>query len=95
MNRHQRRLRAKARPVRLPPRGSEDETVLRVLLGMMPAVGELAELDQVDVLEAADRMIELIGQGYFRLLLLPDGGYEIEPTEQALELFDGPPDAPQ
>ncbi len=90
MNRHQRRARAKARPVRLPPRGSDDDKVLRVLLGMMPAVEKLAELEQVDVLAAADRMIELIAQGYFRLLILPEGGYEIEPTEQALELFDVP-----
>ena len=36
MNRHQRRLRAKAKPVRLPPPESDDYKVLRVLLIRFP-----------------------------------------------------------
>jgi hypothetical protein len=59
MNRHQRRLRAKAKPVRLPPRGSDDYKVLRVLVAQMPPVEKVAELEQIGVLEAADSMIEL------------------------------------
>ena len=38
MNRHQRRLRAKAKPVRLPPPESDNYKVLRVLLTQMPMV---------------------------------------------------------
>jgi hypothetical protein len=49
MNRHQRRLRAKARPVRLPPPESDDYKVLRVLLTQMPMVQQVAELGQLDV----------------------------------------------
>ncbi len=60
MNRHHRRLRAKARPVRLPPRGFDDYKVLRVLVATMPLVEKVAELEQISVFEAADRMIKLI-----------------------------------
>jgi hypothetical protein len=38
MNRHQRRLRAKAKPVRLPPPESDDYKVLRLLVAQMPLV---------------------------------------------------------
>jgi hypothetical protein len=79
MNRHQRR--AKARPVRLPQTGSDDYKVLRVLLTQMPMVQQVAELGQLDVLEAADGMIELIGKGLFRLLVRPDGEYELVETD--------------
>ena len=78
MNRHQRRLRAKAKPVRLPP--PEDYKVLRLLVAQMPMVQQAAELEQVDVLEAADGMIELIEKGFFRLLVRPDGEYELVET---------------
>jgi hypothetical protein len=54
MNRHQRRLRAKAKPVRLPPPESDDYKVLRLLVAQMPMVQQAAELEQIDVLEAAD-----------------------------------------
>ena len=57
MNRHQRRLRAKARPVRLPPPGSDDYKVLRLLVAQMPIVQQFAALEQIDVLEAADGMM--------------------------------------
>ena len=80
MNRHQRRLRAKAKPVRLPPPESDDYKVLRVLLTQMPMVQQVAELGQLDVLEAADGMIELIEKGFFRLLVRPDGEYELVET---------------
>jgi hypothetical protein len=82
MNRHQRRLRAKAKPVRLPPVGSDDYKVLRVLLTQMPMVQQVAELGQLDILEAADGMLELIEKGLFRLLVLPDGEYELVETER-------------
>jgi hypothetical protein len=82
MNRHQRRLRAKAKPVRLPPPESDDYKVLRVLLTQMPMVQQAAELEQVDVLEAADGMIELIEKGLFRLFVHADGGYELVATDQ-------------
>ena len=82
MNRHQRRLRAKAKPVRLPPE-SDDYKVLRLLVAQMPMVQQAAELEQVDVLEAADGMIELIEKGLFRLLVRPDGEYEL--VEKAWE----------
>jgi hypothetical protein len=36
MNRHQRRVRAKSKPVRLPPPDSDDYKVLRMLLTRMP-----------------------------------------------------------
>jgi hypothetical protein len=80
MNRHQRRLRAKAKPVRLPPPGSDDHKVLRVLLTQMPLIQQFAALEQIDVLEAADGMIELIEKGLFRLLVRPDGEYELVET---------------
>ncbi len=83
MNRHQRRLRAKAKPVRLPPPESDDYKVLRLLVAQMPMVQQAAELEQVDVLEAADGMIELIEKGLFRLLVRPDGEYEL--VEKAWE----------
>ena len=79
MNRHQRR--AKARPVRLPQTGSDDYKVLRVLLTQMPMVQQVAELGQLDVLEAADGMIELIEKELFRLLVRPDGEYELVETD--------------
>jgi hypothetical protein len=82
MNRHQRRLRAKAKPVRLPPPGTDDYKVLRVLMAQMPIVQQAAALEQVDVLEAADGMIELIEKGLFRLLVRPDGEYELVETER-------------
>src|SRR5688572_4715236 len=82
MNRHQRRLRAKAKPVRLPPPESDDYKVLRLLVAQMPMVQQAAELEQVDVLEAADGMIELIEKGLFRLLVRPDGEYELVETER-------------
>jgi hypothetical protein len=81
MNRHQRRLRAKARPVRLPPE-SDDHKVLRLLLTQMPLIQQFAALEQIDVLEAADGMIELIEKGFFRLLVRPDGEYELVETER-------------
>jgi hypothetical protein len=80
MNRHQRRLRAKSKPVRLPQTGSDDYKVLRVLLTQMPMVQQVAELGQLDILEAADGMIELIEKGLFRLLVRPDGEYELVET---------------
>jgi hypothetical protein len=80
MNRHQRRLRAKARPVHLPPPESDDYKVLRVLLTQMPMVQQVAELGQLDILDAADGMMELIEKGLFRLLVLPDGQYELVET---------------
>jgi hypothetical protein len=82
MNRHQRRLHAKAKPVRLPPPESDDYKVLRVLLTQMPMVQQIAELGQLDVREAADGMIELIEKGFFRLLVRPDGEYELVETER-------------
>ena len=82
MNRHQHRLRAKARPVRLPPPESDDYKVLRVLLTQMPLIQQFAALEQIDVLEAADGMIELIEKGLFRLLVRPDGEYELVETER-------------
>jgi hypothetical protein len=81
MNHHQRRRRAKARPVRLPPHGSDDYTVFRGLVAQMPLVREVAQLEQCDVLETADVMIELIGQGYFKLIVYPDRSYELVATE--------------
>jgi hypothetical protein len=81
MNRHQRRLRAKAKQVRLPPPESDDYKVLR-LVAQMPMVQQAAALEQVDVLEAADGMIELIEKGLFRLLVRPDGEYELVETER-------------
>jgi hypothetical protein len=42
MNRHQRRVRAKAKPVRLPPPESDDYKVLRVLLAQMPMIYQAA-----------------------------------------------------
>jgi hypothetical protein len=81
MNHHQRRRRAKARPVRLPPRGSDDYTVFRGLVAQMPLVREVAQLEQCDVLETADVMIELIGQGYFKLIVYSDRSYELVATE--------------
>ena len=80
MNRHQRRVRAKSKPVRLPPPESDDYKVLRVLLTQMPMVQQVAELGQLDVLEAADGMIELIEKGFFGLLVRPDGEYELVET---------------
>ena len=80
MNRHQRRLRAKSKPVRLPPPESDDYKVLRVLLTQMPLIQQFAALEQIDVLEAADGMIELIEKGLFRLLVRPDGEYELVET---------------
>jgi hypothetical protein len=80
MNRHQRRLRAKARPVHLPPPESDDYKVLRVLLTQMAMVQQVAELGQLDILDAADGMMELIEKGLFRLLVLPDGQYELVET---------------
>ena len=82
MNRHQRRLRAKARPVRLPPPEFDDYKVLRVLLTQMPMVQQVAALEQIDVLEVADGMMELIEKGLFRLLVRPDGEYELVETER-------------
>jgi hypothetical protein len=82
VNRHQRRVRAKAKPIRLPPPESDDYKVLRVLVAQMPMVQQAAELEQVDVLEAADGMIELIKKGLFRLLVRPDGEYELVETER-------------
>jgi hypothetical protein len=81
MNHHQRRRRAKARPVRLPPRGSDDYTVFRGLVAQMPLVREVAQLEQCDVLETTDVMIELIGQGYLKLIVYPDRSYELVATE--------------
>ena len=46
----------------------------------MPMVQQAAALEQVDVLEAADGMIELIEKGLFRLLVRPDGEYELVET---------------
>ena len=46
----------------------------------MPMVQQVAELGQLDVLEAADGMIELIEKGFFRLLVRPDGEYELVET---------------
>ena len=43
MNRHQRRLRAKAKPVRLPPPESDDYKVLRLLVAQMPMVQQAAD----------------------------------------------------
>src|SRR3954453_450758 len=70
----------KAKPVRLPPPESDDYKVLRLLVAQMPMVQQAAELEQVDVLEAADGMIELIEKGLFRLLVRPDGEYELLET---------------
>ena len=56
--------------------------VLRVLLTQMPMVQQAAALEQVDVLEAADGMIELIEKGLFRLFVHADGGYELVATDQ-------------
>ena len=81
MNRHQRRLRAKARPVHLPPPESDDYKVLRLLLTQMPLIQQFAALEQIDALEAAGGMIELIEKGLFRLLVRPDGEYELVETE--------------
>jgi hypothetical protein len=83
MNRHQRRLRAKAKPVRLAPPESDNYKVLRVLLTQMPLIQQFAALEQIDVLEAADGMIELIENGLFRLLVRPDGEYELVETRAA------------
>ena len=83
MNRHQRRLRAKAQPVRLPPPESDNYKVLRMLLTQMPLIQQFAALEQIDVLEAADGMIELIEKGLFRLLVCPDGEYELVETESS------------
>ncbi len=47
----------------------------------MPLVREVAQLEQCDVLETADVMIELIGQGYFKLIVYPDRGYDLVATE--------------
>jgi len=74
MNRHQRCLRAKARPVRLPPPGSDDYKVLRLLVAQTPMVQQAAELEQVDVLEAADGMIELIEKGILQTVGAPGWG---------------------
>jgi hypothetical protein len=82
MNRHQRRLRAKARPVRLSPPESDDYKVLRLLLTQMPLIQQFAALEQIDVREAADGMMELIEKGLFRLLVRPDGEYELVETER-------------
>ena len=60
MNRHQRRLRAKAKPVRLPPPESDNYKVLRVLLTQMPLIQQFAALEQIDVLEAANGMITTV-----------------------------------
>jgi hypothetical protein len=49
MNRHQRRAHAKAKPVRLPPAGSDDYKVLRVLVAQMPMIHQVAALEQIDV----------------------------------------------
>jgi hypothetical protein len=81
MNRHQRRLRAKAKPVRLPPVGSDDYKVLRVLISQMPNVQEIAERAQIDIMEAADGMLRLIELGCLRLSVCPDGTYELEAVD--------------
>ena len=47
----------------------------------MPLVREVAQLERCDVLETADVMIELIGQGYFKLIVYPDRSYELVATE--------------
>ena len=47
----------------------------------MPMAQQAAELEQLDVLEGADGMIELIEKGLFRLLVCPDGEYELVETE--------------
>jgi hypothetical protein len=81
MNRHQRRLRAKARPVGLPPPESDDYKVLRVLLTQMPMIHQIAALEQIDVLDAADGMLQLIELGHVRLCVHPDGGFELMVTD--------------
>jgi hypothetical protein len=81
MNRRHRRRRAKARPLRLPPRGCEDYTAFRGVVAQIPLVREVAQLEPCDALETADVMIELIGQGYFKLIVYPDGGYELVATD--------------
>jgi hypothetical protein len=82
MNRHQRRVRDKAKPVSLPPPESDDYKVLRVLVAQMPMIQQVAALEQIDVLEVADGMMELIEKGLFRLLVRPDGEYELVETER-------------
>jgi hypothetical protein len=68
--------------VRLPTPESDDYKVLRVLLTQMPMVQQIAELGQLDILEAADGMLELIEKGLFKLFVRPDGEYELVETEQ-------------
>jgi hypothetical protein len=81
MNRHQRRLRAKAKPVRLPLPESDDYKVLRALVAQMPMIHQAAALEQIDVLEAAEGMLRLIELGHFRLFVHADGGYELVATD--------------
>jgi hypothetical protein len=45
-------------------------------------VQQVAELGQLDVLEVADGMIELIEKGLLRLFVHADGGYELVATDQ-------------
>jgi len=82
MNRHHRRARAKAKPVRLPPPDSDDYKVLRALVAQMPMIHQAAALEQIDVLEAAEGMLRLIELGHVRLFMHADGGYELVATDQ-------------
>ncbi len=77
MNRHQRRLRAKAKPVRLPPVWSDDYKVLRVLISQMPNVQKVAEAGQIDIMEATEGMLQLLELGCLRLTVCPDGTYDL------------------
>jgi hypothetical protein len=83
MKRHQNRARAKPKPKQKPkpyPMASlrpEDFSVLRVLVSEMPLVQKIAEETKTDILEMADQMIQLILEGYFDLLVYPDGSYDL------------------
>jgi hypothetical protein len=72
-------------------RWSDEEKVLRALLAQMPLVQELARVGQMDLEEAADGMVNLIELGLYKLVVHPDGRYELTAVDKHGLMYQSPP----